>query len=78
MTRLALKRLLERLGFVHVAGWVRKADAPKIRAKIEAARGEVEAVKDGLARNKPETESAPRAGISAPRRTQGVERKAEK
>lgn len=43
--RKALKRLLERLGFVHVAGWVRKEDAPPIRRKIEAAKEEVEKVK---------------------------------
>ena len=41
----AIKRLLERLGFVHVAGWVRKEDAPAIRRKIEAAKEEVEKVK---------------------------------
>ena len=40
-----IKRLLERLGFVHVAGWVRNADAPAIRRKIEAAREEVERIK---------------------------------
>ena len=40
-----LKRLLERLGFVHVAGWVRNEDAPAIRRKIEAAREEVDAIK---------------------------------
>lgn len=48
MTRLALKRLLERLGFVHVAGWVRVADAPAIRAKIKAAKADVEKVKGTL------------------------------
>ena len=40
-----IKRLLERLGFVHVAGWVRNEDAPAIRRKIEAAREEVERIK---------------------------------
>lgn len=44
--RKAFKRLLERLGFVHVAGWVRVQDAPAIRRKIEAARDEVEKVKE--------------------------------
>ena len=43
--RKSLKRLLERLGFVHIAGWVRKEDAPAIRRKIEAAKTEVEKVK---------------------------------
>ena len=43
--RKAIKRLLDRLGFAHVAGWVRKEDAPAIRRKIEAAREEVEKVK---------------------------------
>lgn len=47
--RLAIKRALERLGFVHVAGWVRKEDAHAIRRKIAAARDEVEAVKSGAA-----------------------------
>jgi len=47
MNRLAFKRLLERLGFVHVAGWVKVTDAPAIRRKIEAAREEVEKVKRG-------------------------------
>ena len=45
MTRLALKRLLERLGFVHVAGWVRVEDAPAIHRKIEAAKADVEKAK---------------------------------
>ena len=48
MNRLAFKRLLERLGFVHVAGWVRVEDAPAIRRKIEAARDEVEAIKEQI------------------------------
>ena len=47
MNRLALKRLLERLGFVHVAGWVRVEDAPAIRRKIEAAKADVEKAKRG-------------------------------
>jgi hypothetical protein len=47
MERLKSKRLLERLGFVHVAGWVKVTDAPAIRRKIEAAREEVEKVKRG-------------------------------
>ena len=46
MERLKLKRLLERLGFVHVAGWGRLRDAPAIRRKIEAALEEVEAIKE--------------------------------
>lgn len=45
--RKAIQRILERLGFVHVAGWVRVDDAPAIRRKIEAAREEVEKVKRG-------------------------------
>ena len=43
--RETIRRLLERLGFVHVAGWVRNEDAPAIRRKIEAAREEVERIK---------------------------------
>ncbi len=45
MNRLAFKRLLERLGFVHVAGWVRVEDAPAIRRKIEAVKADVEKAK---------------------------------
>lgn len=48
MERLKLKRLLERLGFVHVAGWVKVTDAPAIRRKIEAALEEVEAIKEQI------------------------------
>jgi hypothetical protein len=43
--RLAIKRLLERVGFVHVAGWVRAEDAPTIKAKIKAARDAVKQAK---------------------------------
>ena len=43
--RETIRRLLDRLGFVHVAGWVRNEDAPAIRRKIEAAREEVDAIK---------------------------------
>lgn len=41
--RLAKKRTLQRAGFVHVAGWVKEKDAPKVEKLIEAARPEVEA-----------------------------------
>ena len=44
--RETLRRLLERLGFVHVAGWVRKEDAPAIRRKIEKTRPQVEALRE--------------------------------
>lgn len=40
-----IKRLLERLGFVHVAGWVHKEKAPAIRREIERAKAEVERIK---------------------------------
>lgn len=43
--RKAIKRILERLGFVHIAGWVRKEDAPKIRARIGTARADVDDIK---------------------------------
>lgn len=43
--RTIMKRILERMGFQHVAGWVRKEDAPGIVAKIRAAKAEVEAIK---------------------------------
>lgn len=41
-SRKVQKDRLERLGFVHVAGWVRVSDAPAMRRKIEAAREDVE------------------------------------
>ena len=44
--RKAIQRILERLGFVHVAGWVRVQDATAIRRKIEEAKAEVEKAKD--------------------------------
>ena len=45
--RLAKKRTLQRAGFVHVAGWVREKDAPKVERLIEAAKAKVtEALKD--------------------------------
>lgn len=51
MKRLKLKRLLERLGFVHVAGWVRVEDAPAIRRKIESAKADVEKAKNKTGAN---------------------------
>ena len=45
--RLAKKRTLQKAGFVHVAGWVREKDAPKVERLIEAAKAKVtEALKD--------------------------------
>ena len=45
--RLAKKRTLQKAGFVHVAGWVEKDDAPEIEGKIKAATAKVqEALKD--------------------------------
>ena len=41
--RLAKKRTLQKAGFVHVAGWVRADDAPKVEKLIAAAKAEVEA-----------------------------------
>ena len=35
--RLAKKRTLQKAGFVHVAGWVRAEDAPKVEKMIKAA-----------------------------------------
>ena len=51
MNRLAFKRLLERLGFVHVAGWVRVEDAPAIPRKIESAKADVEKAKNKTGAN---------------------------
>lgn len=39
--RLAKKRTLQRAGFVHVAGWVEKADAPKCEEMISSAAPKV-------------------------------------
>ena len=41
--RLAKKRILQKAGFVHVAGWVREKDAPKVEKLIAAAKEEVDA-----------------------------------
>jgi len=49
--RKAIQRILERLGFVHVAGWVRVEDAPAIRRKIEAAKANVEKAKNKTGAN---------------------------
>lgn len=48
--RLAKKRTLQKAGFVHVAGWVEKNDAPKVEKMIEKARPEIDAltVSDGV------------------------------
>ena len=35
--RLAKKRTLQSAGFVHVAGWVKAEDAPKVEKLIEKA-----------------------------------------
>ena len=40
--RLAKKRALQKAGFVHVAGWVKVEDAPKIERQIESAKAKVE------------------------------------
>ena len=40
--RLAKKRTLQKAGFVHVAGWVRANDAPKVEKMIAAAEPNVE------------------------------------
>ena len=54
MTRLQVKRILERLGFGDVRGWVGNEDAPKVRKLIAAAKEDVEKVKNGTG---PEHES---------------------
>lgn len=41
--RLAKKRTLQKAGFVHVAGWIKSKDAPKVEKLIEDARPKVEA-----------------------------------
>lgn len=50
--RKAIQRILERLGFVHVAGWVRVEDAPAIRRKTEAAKADVEKAKNEMGTNR--------------------------
>lgn len=64
------KRLLEDMGFAHVSGWVHKKDAPAIRAKIKAAKADVE--------NAKATETATLGNPAVPHGPQGVDRKAEK
>ena len=44
--RLAKKRTLQKAGFVHVAGWVKADDAPKVEKMIAGAKNEVEAALD--------------------------------
>lgn len=45
MHRQQIKRLLEKMGFAHVAGWVRREDAPQIIDAIEEAAPAVEEIK---------------------------------
>ena len=45
--RLAKKRALQKAGFVHVAGWVKKDDAPEIEKKIEATEAKVKQALEG-------------------------------
>ena len=56
MNRMAKKRALQRAGFVHVEGWVRKADAPRIESKIAEAKPEAE---EALKHQADETLDAP-------------------
>ena len=42
--RLAKKRTLQKAGFVHVAGWVKAEDAPKVEKLIDDASAEVSQV----------------------------------
>jgi len=40
-------RILQKAGFVHVAGWVRAEDAPQVKSLIEAEKSNVaEALKN--------------------------------
>ena len=39
--RLAKKRTLQKAGFVHVAGWVKAEDAPKVEKLIEKVSAKV-------------------------------------
>lgn len=45
MNRITLKRLLERAGFRHIAGWVPNSRAVKMQAEIDKHAGQVEAIK---------------------------------
>ena len=47
MHTMTFKRLLEKMGFTHISGWVKSSDAPAIRRKIEAAKADVEKAKGG-------------------------------
>ncbi len=43
--RKAIKRILERIGYIHVAGWVRKSEAKPIIKKITAAKPDVDKIR---------------------------------
>jgi hypothetical protein len=45
--RITKMRTLLKAGFVHVAGWVEKDDAPEVEKLIEAAKPKVEAALSG-------------------------------
>ena len=49
MNRITLKRLLERAGFRHIAGWVPNARAVKMQAEIDKHAWQVAQIKDGFA-----------------------------
>ena len=52
MNRITLKRLLERAGFRHIAGWVPNARAVKMQAEIDKHAGQVAQIKaDADAKN---------------------------
>ena len=46
-----MKRRLERAGFVHLSGWVRNEDAPKIRAAMEKGEADAQAALDAAQDN---------------------------
>ena len=45
MHREIIGRLLRAAGFIHIAGWIRNEDAPKVRKLIANAKDDVEKVK---------------------------------
>ena len=55
MNKMKIKRLLERAGFRHVAGWLPSGVALRVQEKIEAHKAEVERLKADSEQNKTET-----------------------
>jgi hypothetical protein len=46
MHTMTFKRLLEKMGFTHISGWVKSSDAPAIKKKIAGASAEVNRIRN--------------------------------